>query len=279
MRIDSHQHFWDYAAHEADYVWMSGEYGALRRTFLPDDLAPLLEEASFDGTVAVQARELVAETDWLLELAEATPWILGVVGWVDICADDAEPLVERYASRAKLKGLRLLIHDRSDPEFAVSPAHVRGIGWLARHGLTYDLLLKPPHLGPAARLVDRFPGQRFVVDHIAKPDIAGGRLSPWREDIRELARRPNVFCKVSGLVTEADWATWSTAQFAPYLDVILEAFGPSRLMVGSDWPVCTCAASYRRTLQVALDWSLQLGPAERADVLGGTCSRFYGLSG
>ena len=279
MRIDSHQHFWDYAAYAADYVWMSGEYGVLRRDFLPADLAPLLQEAGFDGTVAVQARELVVETDWLLGLADATPWILGVVGWVDICAPDAEPLVERYAAHPKLKGLRLLIHDRPDPEFAVSPVHVRGIGWLARHGLTYDLLLKPQHLGPATRLVDRFPGQQFVVDHIAKPDIAGGRLSPWREDIRELARRPNVFCKVSGLVTEADWATWTTTQLTPYLDVVLEAFGPARLMAGSDWPVSTCAASYGRTMQVALDWSRQLGPSERADVLGGTCSRFYGLGG
>jgi L-fuconolactonase len=256
---------------------MSDEYGALRRDFLPDDLAPLLKELGFDGTVAVQAREMVAETDFLLELADRTPWILGVVGWLDLCAPDAEPLVEQYAARPRLKGLRLLIHDRPDPEFAVSPAHVRGIGWLERYGLTYDLLLKPPHLGPATRLVDRFPNQKFVVDHLAKPDIASGGLLPWAAEIRELARRPNVFCKVSGMVTEADWANWTPAQFAPYLEVVLEAFGPSRLMIGSDWPVCTCAATYQRAMRAASDWAASLSAAEQAEFLGGTCRRFYGL--
>ena len=225
MKIDSHQHFWNYTAHAEDYVWMTAEYGALRRDFLPGDLAPILTDLGFDGTVAVQAREMVAETDFLLGLADRTPWILGVVGWLDLCAPEVEPMIERYAAHPKLKGLRLLIHDRPDPEFAVSPAHLRGIGWLGRHGLAYDLLLKPPHLRPATRLADQFPNQAFVVDHLAKPDITGGGLSPWLEDIRELARRPNVFCKVSGLVTTADWATWTPAQFAPYLDVVLEAFG------------------------------------------------------
>ena len=277
MKIDSHQHFWNFTVHAEDYVWMSDEYGVLRRDFLPDDLAPILTEIGFDGTVAVQARELVAETDFLLELADRTPWILGVVGWIDLCAPDAEPLVERYAAQPKLKGLRLLIHDRPDPEFAVSPDHVRGIGWLARYSLTYDLLLKPPHLRPATRLVDQFPNQKFVVDHIAKPDIASGGLSPWAEDLRDLARRPNVFCKVSGLVTTADWATWTPAQFAPYLDVVLEAFGPSRLMIGSDWPVCTCAASYQRTMQTTMDWAACLSADEQAELLGGTCANFYGL--
>jgi L-fuconolactonase len=277
MRVDSHQHFLDYTAHAGDYVWLSDEYGALRRDFLPGDLAPLLRETGFDGTVAVQARECVAETDFLLDLADRTPWLLGVVGWIDLCAPDAAPLFERYAAHPKLKGLRLLIHDRPDVDFAVSQAHVRGVGLLARHGLTYDLLLRPPHLRPATRLVDLYPNQPFVVDHIAKPAIASGELSPWREDMRELARRPNVQCKISGLVTTADWATWTPAEFAPYLDVVLEAFGPSRVMIGSDWPVCTCAATYQRTIQVMLDWSEQLSPAERAELLGGTCTRFYGL--
>lgn len=256
---------------------MSGEYGALRRDFLPADLAPELTKLGFDGSVAVQAREMVAETEFLLDWADRTPWILGVVGWIDLCAADAELLVARHAAHPKLKGLRLLIHDRPDPEFAVSPEHVRGIGWLARHGLTYDLLLKPQHLRPATRLVDLFPNQKFVVDHIAKPDIASGGLSPWAEDIRELARRPNVFCKVSGLVTTADWASWTPGQFAPYLDAVLDAFGPSRVMIGSDWPVCTCAASYQRTMQTTIDWAACLSADEQAEFLGGSCARFYGL--
>lgn len=225
MKIDSHQHFWNFTDHAEDYVWMSDEYGALRRDFLPDDLEPLLTEMDFHGTVAVQAREMVAETDFLLELADRTPWMLGVVGWFELCAADAEPLVERYAAHLKLKGLRLLIHDRPDPEFAVSPEHVRGIGWLERYGLAYDLLLKPPHIRPATRLVDQFPNQKFVVDHIAKPDIPRGGLLPWAEDIRELARRANVFCKVSGMVTPADWATWTSTQFAPYLDANYHRLG------------------------------------------------------
>ena len=277
MKIDSHQHFWNYTAHADDYVWMSEEYTALRRDFLPDDLAPVLTDIGFHGTVAVQAREIVAETAFLLDLADRTQWMLGVVGWIDLCATNAEPLVERYAAHPKLKGLRLLIHDRPDPEFAVSPEHVRGIGLLKQHGLTYDLLLKPPHLRPATNLVDQFPNQKFVVDHIAKPDIPGGGLSPWAEDIRELARRPNVFCKVSGMVTTADWATWAPGQFSPYLNVVLEAFGPSRLMIGSDWPVCTCAATYQRTMQTSIDWSACLSADEQAEFLGGTCARFYGL--
>jgi len=275
MKIDSHQHFWNYTDHAEDYVWMSDEFGVLRRDFLPGDLAPLLKEAGFDGTVAVQAREMVVETDFLIELANRTPWILGVVGWLDLCAPDAEALIERYAAHSKLKGLRMLIHDRTDPGFAVSPEHVRGIGWLARHGLAYDLLLKPPHLRPATRLVDQFPNQKFVVDHIAKPEISSGVLSPWREDIRELARRPNVFCKVSAMVTTADWASWTPVQFAPYLDVVLEAFGPSRLMIGSDWPVCTCAASYLRTMQTTMDWAACLSADEQSEFLGGTSARFY----
>ncbi|MGL4398462.1 MAG: amidohydrolase family protein [Luteolibacter sp.] len=277
MKIDSHQHFWNYTAHAEDYVWMSEEYGALRRDFLPGDLAPILTEMGFDGTVAVQAREMLAETDFLLDLAGRTPWMLGVVGWIDLCAADAEPLIERYAAHPMLKGLRLLIHDRPDPEFAVSPEHLRGIGWLERNGLTYDLLLKPPHLRPATRLVDQFPDQKFVVDHLAKPDISRSGFSPWAEDLHELARRPHVFCKVSGMVTEADWATWTPAKLAPYLDVALEAFGPARLMIGSDWPVCTCAASYQRTMQATIDWTASLSTSEQAAILGGNCARFYDL--
>jgi L-fuconolactonase len=278
MRIDAHQHFWDYTAHAADYVWMGESERALRRDFLPDDLAPFLRAAGFDGTVAVQAREMVAETDFLLGLADRTPWILGVVGWIDLCDPEAEPLIAQYAAHPKLKGLRLLIHDRPDPEFALSAPHVRGIGWLARHGLAYDLLLKPPHLRAAIRLADRFPRQRFVVDHLAKPALAADLPSPWREEIRELARRPNVWCKVSGLVSLAGWARWTPAKLTPYLDHVGEAFGPDRLMIGSDWPVCTCAASYARTMQLALDWAARLSPAGRDAFLGGTCAKFYRLT-
>lgn len=275
-RIDAHQHYWRY--NEQDYVWMTGDLRRLARDFLPGDLRPELDRARFDGTVAVQARQMVAETEYLLALADRHSWILGVVGWVDFASDDLHGQLERYSAHPKLKGVRELIHDMDDPAYATSPVHVRAVGALATYGLTYDLLLKPPHIRPAIELVDRFPDQRFVVDHIAKPPIRAGALSPWREDIRELARRRNVWCKLSGMVTEADWKAWTPEQIHPYLDVVLEVFGPERVMIGSDWPVCTCAGSYERVMQVVEHYVSAFSRDEREGILGGNCARFYGLT-
>lgn len=277
MNIDSHQHFWNYHANPADFPWMDDDCAVLRRDFLPADLVPWISDHGFDGTIAVQAREMEVETSFLLDLADQNPWILGVVGWLDLLDPSVEERIERFAARPRLKGLRMLIHDQPDRWFAISPGHVRGVSLLERYGLAYDLLLKPPHLEPATRLVDRFPNQRFVVDHLAKPAIATETHSPWREDLRELARRPNVFCKVSGMVTQAGPGPWSPACFEPYLSVVLEAFGPDRIMIGSDWPVCTCAADYRTTMQAAIDWAAALSPAERSGFLGGNCASFYRL--
>jgi L-fuconolactonase len=275
MRIDSHQHFWRYLP--ADYPWMSEQFSAIRRDFFPADLAPHLQGTGFDGSVAVQARESVAETDWLLGLADRHPSVLAVVGWADLC----DPLVDRELARIarhpKLAGVRMVIQDRPDPDFADSPAHRQGIARLAAHGLTYDLLLKPPHLPAAIRLVDRFPAQPFVVDHLAKPEISLRRLSPWREQLAELARRPHVLAKLSGLVTEADWDQWEPADLRPYLDHALECFGAHRLMIGSDWPVCLCAAPYEAALEAVFAWAQALGPQDRAAILGGNAARFYGL--
>ncbi|MFA5058418.1 MAG: amidohydrolase family protein [Opitutaceae bacterium] len=277
MRLDAHQHFWNYTAHAADYVWMTGKYGVLRRDFAPPDLAPLLQQSGFDGTIAVQARELPQETDYLLGLAARHPFIKGVVGWLDLTRPDIERDLARYSANPRLRGLRLLIHDQPDVDFANSPAHRRGVGRLRQYSLTYDLLVRPPHLRASTALVDALPDQPFVVDHIAKPLIAQRIFSPWREDLAELARRPNVTCKLSGLVTEADWTAWKPADLVPYLDIVLELFGPHRLMIGSDWPVCTCAADYERTMRVVIDWAARLSPVERDAVLGGTCARFYGI--
>lgn len=278
MRLDSHQHFWNYAANPDDFSWMTDELGALRRNFLPEDLAPLRAQAGVDGTIAVQARELEIETDFLLGLAKSDPTIRGVVGWVDLCSPDVEARLERWSSEAALKGFRMLIHDRENPDFADSDAHARGVGFLGDHGLTYDLLLRTIHLPAAIRLVDRLPDQPFVVDHIAKPAMDGGDREAWESGMRRIAERPNVFCKLSGLVTEADWNNWRGQSFTPYLDTVFEAFGPDRLMIGSDWPVCTLAADYGDALDVVLQWSAALSADEQAGILGRNCARFYSVN-
>jgi L-fuconolactonase len=277
MRIDSHQHFWTFTGHESDYVWMTGDYAVLGRDYAVDALRPLLQAAGFDGTIAVQAREMRKETDYLLRLASAHPEIKGVVGWLDLCAPGIEQELAEYADRKELKGLRMLIHDRADPDFAISESHVNGVSKLARFGLTYDLLLKPPHLPAAIKLVDRLPNQMFVVDHIAKPDIKSQIMEPWRSLMLDLAKRPNVTCKLSSVITQADWTTWNDSQIFPFLDVALEAFGPHRIMIGSDWPVSTVAADYASTMGLLQRWSTRLSASEQAAFMGGNCARFYGI--
>lgn len=275
MRIDSHQHFWHYDP--AHHVWMTDAMAALRRDYLPEDLAPLLEAAGFDGTIAVQARQMPEETEWLLALAERHASIKGVVGWVDLCSSELPAQLERFSSHPKLVGVRHVVHDEPDDRFMLRPEFRRGIGRLGEVALTYDLLLFPRHLPVALNLVDEFEDQLFVLDHIAKPTIRDGLLSPWREDLQRLAERPNVFCKVSGMVTEADWSHWRSEDLRPYLDIVLEAFGPERLMIGSDWPVCTLAADYVSTMKLVADYISILSAEARAGILGGNCARFYGV--
>lgn len=273
--IDAHQHLWHY--NEVEYDWMSGEQEVLKRDHLPDELERLMAGAGVTGTVAVQARRTVAETEWLLSVAARHSFILGVVGWVDFTSPRLEADLERLATDAALVGVRELIHDMPDLGYATSNVHVAGVRAAARHGLAYDLLLKPQHLPAATALVDLLPEQRFVVDHCAKPDVAAGGVQPWAHDLAELARRDNVWCKLSGLVTEADWEGQADVDFVPYADVVLEAFGPDRVMVGSDWPVCTCARDYRGTMDLARLLVSRLSAEEQARVLAGTCLEFYGL--
>ena len=275
MRIDSHQHFWRYKP--AEYTWMTEEHQALRHDFLPEALGPLLKEQGFGGSVAVQGREAVTETEWLLLLADEYSFIQAVVGWVDLCASDVERDLDRFAAHPRFKGARMFIHDKSDEDFAARPEFRRGVTLLGTYGLTYDLLLKPPHLDSATRLVDSMPNQKFVVDHSAKPEIRLGRFAAWRAGITEIAKRPNVYCKVSGLVTEADWENWRPSDIFPYLDVVAEAFGSERLMIGSDWPVCLCAGYYPDAISVVRDWSNRLSTSEQAEIFGLTCARFYGI--
>lgn len=272
-RIDAHQHFWQY--NESDYVWMGPEHEAIRRDFLPDDLAPLLESIGFDGSVTVQARQMVEETEWLLELAGRSDHVLGVVGWLDLCSDEIGDQIERFASDPYLKGVRHVVHDEPDDDFMLRPRFRHGVSLLEPAGLAYDLLLFPRHISRAIRLVDEFPNQRFVVDHIAKPPIADGGTEPWAADMRELAKRENVTCKLSGMVTEADPNAWKPADFEPYLDIVLDAFGADRLMIGSDWPVCTLADEYGPVMRIVLDYIERLSRREREAITGATCAGFY----
>ena len=276
MRIDAHQHFWKYSA--AEYEWIGDDMPELKRNFLPRDLKPLLASEGFDGSIAVQARQSLEETRWLLELAEQNDFVKGVVGWVDLCSTELPAQLERFAGHPKLVGVRHILQGEPDDEFMLRPEFRKGIARLAGYGLTYDLLLYPRHLPAAVKLVREFPKQPFVLDHVAKPGIADGVLEPWARDIRELARFGNVCCKVSGMVTEARWKQWRAEDFRPYLDVVFEAFGPERVMIGSDWPVCTVSASYAETIGMVKEYIRQFSDEQQEAILGGNCAAFYGVA-
>ena len=276
MHIDAHQHFWIY--NPAEYDWIDDSMSALRRDFLPADLKPELDRSHFQGSVAVQARQTLEETRWLLDLAERSPSILGVVGWADLRSPDIRSQLQVLARNPKLVGIRHIVQTEPDVRFLLQPEFLRGISALDEFDLAYDILIYTKHLPVAAEFVERFPRQRFVVDHLAKPPIRSGQINSWAGGIRRLAEFPNVFCKLSGLVTEADWQHWRPEEIAPFLDVAFESFGPDRLMIGSDWPVCLVAAPYARVLRVVKTY-LQAKSAEcREAVLGGNAQRFWRLA-
>jgi L-fuconolactonase len=275
MKIDSHQHFWAYD--QKQYPWIP-KGSPLMRNWLPPDLEPLLKGGGLDGCIAVQARQSLEESRWLLELAEHHSIIKGVVGWVDLRAPDVEADLTALARHPKFRGVRHVVQDEPDNQFMLGADFLRGIGKLQPLGLTYDLLIFPRQLHAAIEVVRRFPAQPFVLDHIAKPDIKAGTLSPWREQLRELAKFPNVCCKVSGMVTEADHTAWKPEDFAPYLEVVFDAFGEDRLMYGSDWPVCLLAGSYERVFAFADHAIRALGTAAREKFLGSNAARFYQVS-
>ena len=272
MKLDAHQHFWSYDA--AQYPWIPAG-SALHRDWLPGDLAPLLAAAGLDGCIAVQARQTAEECRWLLELAEHHAIIKGVVGWVDLRAANVAGKLAVLARHPRFVGVRHVVQDEPDDDFMLGADFLRGMGELRTHKLTYDLLVVPRQLPAAIAVVQRFPEQRFVLDHIAKPPIKAGLLSPWREQIRELAKAPNVLCKVSGMVTEADMKTWKPSDFRPYLDAVFEAFGEDRLMYGSDWPVCLLAAEYAQVFALVRDYLTPLSAEAQTKVLGGNAARFY----
>jgi len=230
MIIDAHHHLWNY--NPVDYGWMDDSMTVLKQDYLPADLEKQIPGANVAGTVVVQARQKLEETHWLLELADENPFILGVVGWVDLQSDDLNNQLAEFGNHSKLVGVRHVIHDEEDDDFMLRPTFVRGIEKLQEYNLTYDLLLFPKHLEKAVELASMFTEQKFVLDHISKPFIKAGILDPWREDISSLAIQPNVWCKISGMVTEADLNSWKFEDFIPYLDIVVEAFGTDRIMLG-----------------------------------------------
>jgi len=273
--IDSHHHLWRYTAKEFD--WIDDSMAPLRRDFLTEDLMVELAKAKVDGVVTVQARQTLEETHWLLELAKDCSAMRGVVGWAPIVAADLETLLNAFAAEPKLVGLRHVV--QAEPDGFLDCADFnRGIRTMRGSGLIYDVLIVERQLEEAIRFVDRHPEQVFVLDHVAKPKIASGEIEPWRRRIRELSKRVNVSCKISGMVTEDSWSSWSIESLRPYLDVVVEAFGPERLMAGSDWPVCLIATEYERWWHVLRDYFAHYSEAEQIQVFGAAAIKTYGLT-
>jgi len=273
MKIDTHQHFWRY--NDRDYSWMGPNMESLKKDRLPADLAPLLSESGIDGTIAVQARQCIDETRFLLELANHNSFIKAVVGWVDLCSPKLEMQLEQFCYHPALRAVRHVIHDEPDDRFMMRTDFLHGISRLSKYNLAYELLLFPRHLPIACELVRLFPDQTFILDHIAKPLIKDAKMQPWAGDIRRLATFPNVSCKISGMVTEANWSGFEPEDFTPYLDTVLEAFGPERLMIGSDWPVCTLAAEYGQVMNIAADYIEKLSPGQQQAIWADNAIRIY----
>ena len=275
VRVDAHQHFWRYDPRE--YAWLDDAMQPLRRDFMPEELRLEMARAGVHACVAVQVRQSLEETAWLLRLADDHPFVAGVVGWVDLQADDVHRQLETFAGHPKLVGIRHIVQSEPDDRFLLRQEFRRGIAALREFGLAYDILIYPRHLPAAAELVAQFPEQAFVLDHMAKPPIRSGAIDAWARDLRRLAAYRNVCCKASGLVTEADWHGWTADQMTPYLDVAFDAFGFDRMMAGSDWPVCTVAAGYGEAMAIVSDYVKGRPQEDRNAVLGGNALRFWGL--
>jgi L-fuconolactonase len=277
MKIDAHQHFWSYNRDE--YGWISDHMKMLKRDFLPPDLHSELLNAGFDGSVAVQARQTPEETRWLLKLAAQNDFIKGVVGWADLRNEDKlRSQLDEFCKSEKFVGARHVVHDEAEDNFMLHDEFLNGISVLKEYNLTYDLLLFPKHLPVAQVVAGLFPDQKFVIDHISKPLIKDHILDPWKEDISAIAKFRNVYCKLSGMVTEADWGNWKPDDFDPYLDVVFKAFDTDRIMTGSDWPVCLAAGSYKDVIAVIDKYISEFPPEVREKILGSNCSEFYNLN-
>jgi L-fuconolactonase len=274
MIIDAHQHFWEYDP--VRYAWIDDSMQAIRKDFMPEDLKPIFDEQNIDGCVAVQADQSEEETLFLLNLAEQHLFVKAVVGWVDLRATNIEERLDHFSGYKNLAGFRH-IQQAEEPDKMLEPNFLRGIGALQNHGFTYDILIYPRHLDAALELVRQFPEQKFVVDHMAKPNIKEGEFDSWAQKFGDLAGMDNVWCKVSGLITEADRDTWSPEELRPYLDFTFEKFGTKRLLYGSDWPVCLLAGSYKQVYELIEDYLAAFSDDEKRDVLGKNALGFYGI--
>lgn len=272
--VDSHQHFWKYDP--VDHEWINDSMSAIRKDFLPGDLLPILQQNNIDGCIAVQADQSEKETDFLIELASTNDFIKGVVGWVDLRAKNIRERLVYYKQYPTIKGFRHILQGE-EPEFMLQPDFLRGIAALKEFGFTYDILIYPKHFSAAIELVKQFPEQPFVIDHLAKPFIKDGLIDDWKHGIETIAQFPNVYCKLSGMVTEADWNNWKQQDFIPYLDIVVKSFGANRLMYGSDWPVCLVAAFYEEMIGVVKEYFASFSQQEREAIFGGNALRFYRL--
>lgn len=270
--IDAHQHFWKVA--RGDYGWLRPELGSIFRDFGPADLAPILARHRIEKTVVVQAAPTVSETEYLLELAKTTVSVAGVVGWADFEARDIEDVIARLSANRLLVGLRPMVQDIADDDWLLRPALDRAFRAMVRHRLVFDALVLPRHLTRLIKVVEHHPDLSVVVDHLAKPDVAGGSLDPWRDDMAALGQYPQVFCKLSGMVTEAS-ANWSVADLLPYAQHVLKVFGPQRIVWGSDWPVVDLGGGYDAWRAATLEILREVSSSDRDAILGGNAVRLY----
>ncbi len=273
--IDSHQHFWNYNSH--DFDWITDDMSVIRRDFLPEDLYPILQKNNVEGCVSVQVNQTEKENSFFLNFAEKFDFIKGVVGWVDLMAADAEERLAYFHQYNKLKGFRHILQGEKDRALMLQPSFKKGISLLNRFDLTYDILIFPDQLQFALELVRLFPEQKFVIDHLAKPYIKAKETEPWKKDIQQFKNCQNVYCKISGMVTEADRNHHSSDTFKPYIDVVTETFGTKRLMFGSDWPVCLVADSYEKILVIVKDYFSSFSLNEQEDIFSNNAAAFYDL--
>ncbi len=274
-KIDSHQHFWQYDS--AMHGWMNDEMMVLKTDYLPKDLEPFLEKCDLDGCIAVQANQAEVENEFLLSLANQYDFIKGIVGWIDLRAENLSERLEYYQQFPKIKGFRHVIHDEPELDFMLQSAFLKGVSQLNQFGYTYDILIFAAHLPNTLEFIKTLPNQPFVIDHIAKPNIKKGEIDTWKKQLKEVATFENVHCKISGMVTEADWQNWKKEDFTKYLDAVVEAFGTNRIMYGSDWPVCTLAAKYEQQFNIVKDYFSSFSTSEQEHFFGGNASKFYQL--
>ena len=275
MTIDSHQHFWNY--NPVSHSWIDESMKVIRKSFTPSDLAKVYEQHGIDGCVAVQADQTLEETDYLLQLAEKNHFIKGVVGWVDLRANTIDSVLESYDDAKKLKGIRHIVQGEADHNFLLRPNFLNGISKLEKHNLAYDILVFPHQLGATLEFVKKFPNQKFVIDHIAKPYIKDGYYDGWAALMKEIAKYENVFCKISGMTTEADFNTWTPEHIHPYMNLVFDAFGTERIMFGSDWPVCLVAGNYSQTKELVTKAILGFSADEQKAIMGSNAIKFYDL--